>query len=130
MKRSAFMAAGDATPKLLPLAAEMTKEERATYERDCLAELEKRVRNLPPSPHRFHEVRETRLEGTYPSTAIWVRWFDTRYQRESEDRWNLWISRVTRKPPGVFEYGPEGKTVGREVPEQVAMLIHVWIQET
>jgi hypothetical protein len=127
--RSRAMAEGEAKPTLLPLAAEMTPSQREAYERECLEELQHRVERVQPSAHRFHLVRAVRLEGRYPETAIRVEWLDTRNDRERERRFLLWINPVTRKPPGSFEYGPEGKLVGREVPEQVAMLIQVWVEE-
>jgi len=118
-----------APPNLLPLAVAMTAAERQAYERSCLAELTRRTGNERLSRYRHHQVRDVRLEGSYPDTTICVRWFDARYGSEKEKCYALWISAVTRKPPGFFEH-PTGATVGREKPEQVAMLIQAWIEES
>jgi hypothetical protein len=118
-----------AQPRLLPLAAEMTRSEREAYERDCLVAVERIVENMRSSPHEFNEVHEISLVGSYPETAIVVSWVDKRDGREWERGYHLWINPVTRKPPGSFEYPPSGKTVGREPPSQVGMLIHTWISE-
>ena len=115
----------------------MTPSQREAYERECLAQLEnnarrleRAVRNPTASGYLHHRIRDVRLDGTYPETAICVRWFDTRYEREKERAYHLWINPVTREPPGSFEYGPGTKLVGREPPDQVAMLIQVWVEES
>jgi hypothetical protein len=64
-----------------------------------------------------HDVREARLEGSYPETAISVRWFDRFYDREHIESYPVWWSIFTASDGGV------------EVPSQVAMLIHTWVHE-
>jgi hypothetical protein len=115
-----------AQPRLLPLAAEMTRSEREAYERDCLAEVEAIFENTSGHPFQFQVVREVKLIGSYPETAILVKWIDKRDGRDWERSYHLWINPVTGKP-GSFEYPPSGKTVGREPPDQVGLLIHTWV---
>jgi hypothetical protein len=109
------MARGFPTPELWPLEEDLTAEEKAAYEEQCLTELR---RGEPLGPSQF--IREAQLEGRSPSTVVYVRWSDTRYGREFERRYPIWGSS--------FECRGE-RTVGREVPQQVAMLIRTWIGE-
>jgi hypothetical protein len=122
------MHGGEAKPRLVSLGEDMTTDQRRAYERDCLEELKQRLAyGTRPHPGD-RDVREIALVGKYPETAIHVKWFDPRYETEGEADYHLWVSPVTGEPHGVFEL--RGSTlVGREPPDQVAMLIDTWIQE-
>jgi hypothetical protein len=119
-----WVTGGPVRRKVMPLGCEMSPSEREACERRYLSEFERLVSNNPASPHQFHDVREVRFDGSYPETALSVRWRDTRTGRERENSWHLWISPVTGRPPGLFE-SPEG----RELPKEIAFLVWVWMSE-
>ena len=127
MPKSEAMAADQSPPKLLPVADEMTPAEREAYEQESLSELRKFVNKADSQPTTFKQVHDLHLTGSYPDTAIEVRWLDTRTGRERERSYPLWV--VPETGGANFEYGPGGKTIGREPPSEVALLIHTWIDE-
>ena len=110
----------------LPVADEMTSSQREAYERESLAELEKLIESWRPAYDDIL-VRELRLTGSYPDTAIFVRWLDTRSNNEKEGSYPLWI--VPATGAASFEYAPNGKTLRRMPPSQVALSIHTWFTE-
>jgi hypothetical protein len=116
-------------PTLLPLAAEMSPEERERYERDCLAELEGRMARSRGNPHRPQEVQQIRLVGSFPETAIQIVWRDTRDGDTRERAYNLWKNPVAGDDANLFEYRT-ARLMGREVPQQVAMLVDTWVLES
>jgi len=91
---------------------EWSPHQRRDYERECLRETREQLTRVVGWEREQQELREVRLEGGYPDTAIVVRLWDPRFDKERTTRYLLW--RI-----GVFE-GWQGN---REPPNQVGMLI-------
>jgi hypothetical protein len=93
-----------------------TPDERRAYEQECLKETRQTLQRTEESDLERIRTREVTLEGSYPESRIRVRWWDPAFQEERSDSWEVW-----RLP--VFE-AADG---GREVPNQVGMLIATWV---
>lgn len=87
--------------------------DRAKWEQECLAELRSMVERLRGT-YAEHDIRQVDLEGEYPNTKITVRYWNPARQREQKDNYELWGSLF--KAPW-----------GRESPDQVALLVHTWV---
>ena len=94
---------------------EWSRDQRRDYERECLRETHEQLTRVTGWEREPHELREVRLEGAYPETAIVVQLWDGRFDKESTTRYAIWKL-------GVFE-GWQGN---REPPNQVGMLITTW----
>jgi hypothetical protein len=88
--------------------------------------LEKVIDGFQPA-YEDISVRELRLTGSYPDTAIFVRWFDARDNKDGQRSYPLWI--VPATGGASFEYAPDGRTVRRMPPSQVALSIHTRFTE-
>jgi hypothetical protein len=102
-------------------AETMTPEERSAHEKETLQYLREQLERLNTSPDEFREVREVRLEGTYPETRVVVAYWDPREDKERSASYELWRAAGCRKPLYV---GHEGR---RESPYTVAMLIATYV---
>jgi hypothetical protein len=94
---------------------EWSPERRHAYERESLRETREQLTRLVSAPSVPYEVRDIRLEGTYPDTSIVVRVWDRRFDNETTTRYPIWKL-------GVF-IGWRG---ARESPYTVGMLITTW----
>jgi hypothetical protein len=90
-------------------------DQRRDYERECLRETREQLPRVLASPRARRELREVRLEGTYPDTAIVVRLWDARFDKEVTQTYPIWKTPVLAGTRGI-----------REPPNQVGMLITTW----
>ena len=94
---------------------EWSPDQRLAYERECLRETREQLTRVTGWERERQELREVRLDGSYPDTAIVVRLWDPRFDREVNQSYRIWKL-------GVF-IGWRGV---REPPNQVGMLITTW----
>jgi hypothetical protein len=90
-------------------------DQRHAYERESLRETREQLTRLVAAPSVQYELREIRLEGTYPDTAIVVCVWDRRVDKERTTRYPIWKLGVLRGSRGI-----------RESPYTVGMLITTW----
>lgn len=98
------------------------EEDPEAFERACLAELKRELSN--PSTARLmrepagRELREVRLDGSYPATEIVVTYLDLREKKVEEQRFPLWQLEIFR--------AQDGTMLG---PDNIAQEIYIWLIE-
>ena len=94
---------------------EWSPEQRRDYEHESLRETREQLTRVVAAKSEQHELREVRLEGTYPDTAIVVRLWDRRFDKELTRTYPIWKTPVLAGTRGI-----------RESPYTVGMLITTW----
>ena len=95
-----------------------SSEEREIYERACFEETRQQLEGVLRSGLELHELRDIRLEGSYPDTRIVVTLWDLRFEKEVSDSYEIWRDPTFHLPGH-----------SRESPRTVGMLITTWILE-